>query len=84
MNIKFGKQLRFGPTKNPTNYVIDYFIGFGLRRIVVDHKVDVDLNDGSSRFNRNYSGIFGGYGRNDREVNLPNITLGLKFGLILF
>jgi hypothetical protein len=83
-NIKFGSQGRFGSKTAPSNFIYDCFLGFGFRRIKIDHKYEGDFNTDHS--NRRYGdgGLFNSYGSYDRATTLPNITVGLKFGLILF
>jgi hypothetical protein len=84
-NVKFGFQGRFGSKTSHSNFTYDVFGGFGIRRRQVNHKNAADLNQGFSNNNSflNNDSIFSAFGSKDNAITLPNLTVGIKIGLIV-
>jgi hypothetical protein len=86
-NIKVGKQTVINNRKDEKkNLLFDIFVGFGLRKIIYDHKID--LTDADLRFGRGGNNYFpfyiNGYGIKDRQIFVPNVTFGLRLGFTAF
>lgn len=85
LTAKLGYQLRIrDESKKNTKFVFDFYVGAGVRRIIVNHHYDQTLTSGSFTY---YSdGIFSnsGLGYRDKAYNIPHLALGLKIGYIIF
>lgn len=80
--VKVGYQVRFrDEDKKKTNFVFDIYVGLGLRRIMIDHKVDIQNYGSSFYYGESW---FGGFGSRDNAYNIPHASFGLRFGYILY
>jgi hypothetical protein len=80
---KIGYQHRFkdGNNKN-TKFMFDFYVGLGLRRVMIDHKIDgAAIQNNSWFFNEAW---FGGFGYADRAYNIPHGSFGIRFGYLVF
>lgn len=89
ISAKIGYQVRIrNELKKNTNFVFDFYVGAGLRRIMVNHHdPNESLKDGSSNnFLFHNDGLFSnsGLGYRDRNYNIPHLALGLKIGYLIF
>jgi hypothetical protein len=85
-NMKFGKQIIINNRKDEdNNIIVDLNVGFGVRAIIFDHKTDI-ANTGYGYNDRYGDGFFSinKFGEKDRTLLIPNISLGLNFGFVLF
>ncbi|GGD70924.1 hypothetical protein GCM10011514_38740 [Emticicia aquatilis] len=82
--IKAGYQHRFkNEFKKNTNFVFDLYIGLGIRRVMIDHKVDVQVSE-SPWFYYGGNEWFGSFGSKDRAYNIPHASFGIRFGYFIF
>jgi hypothetical protein len=80
---KIGYQHRFkNEVKKNTNFVFDFYVGLGIRRVMIDHKAD-NVQNNSNWFFFNEGGL-GSFGSKDRSYNVPHASFGIRFGYILF
>ena len=83
---KLGYQTRFkNELKHKGNFIFDIYVGLGLRRKIIDHAYDEELDSQSSWFYRG-DNIYAnnGFGYKDRKYNIPHFSLGIKFGYLIF
>ncbi|MFN3489616.1 MAG: hypothetical protein ACK4YV_10805, partial [Emticicia sp.] len=80
---KIGYQHRFkNEDKKKTKFVFDFYVGLGLRRIMIDHKIDGAATQNNSWFFND--AWFGGFGWKDNAYNIPHGSLGIRFGYLVF
>lgn len=83
--VKFGYQRFFrDENKNNTKFVFDFYVGLGLRRVMIDHRIDGNIQNNTWFFGNN--GIFsnGGLGYRDNAYNIPHASFGIRFGYLIF
>jgi hypothetical protein len=83
--VKFGYQTFIrNENKKNTKFVFDFYVGLGLRRVMIDHRIDGDVQNNTWFFGNN--GIFtnGGLGYRDNAYNIPHAALGIRLGYLLF
>ncbi len=84
-NAKIGYQaiIRDENKKN-TNFIFDFYVGLGLRRVLIDHRVGAINNNQFGLYRGN--GIFSndGLGYGDKKYNIPHLAFGIKLGYIVF
>lgn len=82
---KLGYQIRFKDVnEKKTNFVFDFYIGLGLRRIMIDHKIDGTTQNNSWFFGNEGFLSFGNLGYKDRAYNIPHGSFGVRFGYLVF
>ncbi|MBA4854102.1 hypothetical protein [Emticicia sp. BO119] len=89
ISAKIGYQVRIrNELKKNTNFVFDFYVGAGLRRIMINHHdPDESLQDnGLNNFLYFNDGFFSnsGLGYGDKNYNIPHLALGLKIGYLIF
>lgn len=87
LSVKIGYQIRIrDELKKNTNFVFDFYVGAGLRRIMINHHDPTENPPSSSDFLYYTDGLFinSGLGYRDRNYNIPHLALGLKIGYIIF
>jgi len=84
--IKIGYQARFrDEDKKNTKFVFDFYVGLGIRKVMIDHKVDLTLDNSSGAFyGNNFSFGFGSFGYKDRTYNVPHVAFGIRLGYTIF
>lgn len=83
--IKVGYQARLkNEDKKKTKFVFDFYVGLGVRRIMIDHKIDGAATQNNSWFGNDGSFPFGGFGYADRAYNIPHGSLGIRLGYLVF
>ena len=83
---KIGYQIRLkDEDKKKTNFIFDFYAGLGLRRIMIDHRVDGTIQNNFFFFGGNDS-LFAndGLGYKDKAYNIPHLAFGIKFGYFIF
>ena len=84
LTAKLGYQIRIrNELKKNTNFVFDFYVGAGLRRIIINHH---DTNQPGEDFRIYGNRIFdnSGLGYSNARFNLPHLALGIKLGYIIF
>jgi hypothetical protein len=90
ISAKIGYQIRIrNELKKNTNFVFDFYVGAGLRRIMINHHDpnESSQGDGSNFYPFYYNdGLFSnsGLGYRDRNYNIPHLAMGLKIGYLIF
>lgn len=83
--VKFGYQRFFRDENNKnTKFVFDFYVGLGLRRVMIDHRVDGDVQNNNWFFGNDAIFSNGGLGYRDNAYNIPHAALGIKVGYLLF
>ncbi len=83
--IKVGYQARLkNEDKKKTKFVFDFYVGLGVRRIMIDHKIDGAATQNNSWFGNDGSFPFWGFGYADRAYNIPHGSLGIRLGYLVF
>lgn len=83
--IKVGYQARLrNEDKKKTKFVFDFYVGLGVRRIMIDHKIDGAATQNNLWFGNDGSFPFGGFGYADRAYNIPHGSLGIRLGYLVF
>jgi hypothetical protein len=83
--IKIGYQLRFNDeNKKKSKFMFDFYVGLGLRRIMIDHKIDGAATQNNSWFGNDGFFSFGSFGYVDRAYNIPHASLGIRLGYLVF
>jgi hypothetical protein len=83
ITAKIGYQHRFkNEDKKKSKFVFDFYVGLGLRRIIIDHKIDgAAIQNNPWFFSEAW---FGGFGRKDNAYNIPHGSFGIRFGYLVF
>ncbi|WP_165372226.1 hypothetical protein [Emticicia agri] len=89
ISAKVGYQIRIrNELKKNTNFVFDFYVGAGLRRIMINHHDPSESlqSDMSNDFFYYNDGLLSnsGLGYRDRNYNIPHLALGLKIGYLIF
>lgn len=90
ISAKVGYQIRIrNELKKSTNFVFDFYVGAGLRRIMINHHdPNENLQGNINMYTDHYygDGLFSnsGLGYRDRNYNIPHLSLGLKLGYLIF
>ncbi|GAB2632326.1 hypothetical protein GCM10027035_28290 [Emticicia sediminis] len=83
--IKVGYQARLrNEDKKKTKFVFDFYVGLGVRRIMIDHKIDGAATQNNSWFGNDGFFPFGSFGYADRAYNIPHGSLGIRLGYLVF
>jgi hypothetical protein len=83
-NIKFGKQIILNDRlTEKNNLIFDIYAGFGIRKVNINHSVDIGPNSFSREY---YTGLFSGesMGSEDRKYLVPNLNMGFSIGWVVF
>ena len=82
---KIGYQVRFKDIdKKKSKFAFDFYVGLGLRRIMIDHKIDGTTQNNYWFFGNNKFFSFGSFGYKDRAYNIPHASFGIRFGYFIF
>ena len=83
--IKVGYQVRLkNEDKKKTKFVFDFYVGLGVRRIMIDHKIDGAATQNNSWFGNDAFFSFGSFGYADRAYNIPHGSFGIRLGYLVF
>lgn len=85
ISAKIGYQIRIrNELKKNTNFVFDFYVGGGLRRVMINHHSPGESASSNDYIDYRY-GLFSnsGLGYGDRNYNIPQISLGIKLGYII-
>lgn len=89
-SAKIGYQIRIrNELKKNTNFVFDFYVGAGVKRIIVNHHDPNENLQGDINMYTDYyynDGLFSnsGLGYRDAKYNLFHLALGLKIGYLVF
>ncbi|WP_259016199.1 hypothetical protein [Emticicia fluvialis] len=85
LTAKIGYQLRIRDEfKKNTKFVFDFYVGAGIRRIIINHHDN--SGPGEDYWNYGRKSLFdnSGLGYKDARFNIPHLALGFKLGYIIF